>query len=209
MGCTFENYPNVLLNLDYYPRQKAGWPKEGKHILAHYNDKLVVVYQAYNRAIADYAASHGTFRGCPDFSLTRMTWIKTSFLWMMYRSNWGRKPNQEATLAIWLKREGFDTLLRMVKHSRKGEGPSGVRIQWDPDHTPKGGDARRRAIQLGMRGKVVERYMDEWIAKIEDISGFVTESRVLPPEELKIPEERLYITDDRAIMKIVEADTEC
>ncbi|WP_141653813.1 DUF4291 family protein, partial [Erwinia billingiae] len=32
----------------------------------------------------------GTFAS-PPFSMTRMTWIKPSFLWMMYRSGWGMK----------------------------------------------------------------------------------------------------------------------
>ena len=29
-----------------------------------------------------------------------MSWIKTSFLWMMHRSGWGTKENQERILQI-------------------------------------------------------------------------------------------------------------
>jgi len=29
-----------------------------------------------------------------------------------------------------------------------------VRLQWDPDHSPKGEKLARRAIQLGLKGKV-------------------------------------------------------
>ena len=39
-----------------------------------------------------------------------MTWIKPSFLWMMYRSGWGKKHNQEHILAIYIKREAFDKI---------------------------------------------------------------------------------------------------
>ena len=60
---------------------------------------------------------YSTFCLCPGpvYSFTRMTWVKTNFLWMMYRSGWGRKRNQERTLAIYLTREGFDTILRGAK----------------------------------------------------------------------------------------------
>jgi hypothetical protein len=37
-----------------------------------------------------------------------MTWIKPSFLWMMYRCGWATKPGQERVLAIQITREGFE-----------------------------------------------------------------------------------------------------
>lgn len=42
----------------YQPQMKKYWPKEGRHILAQYDDSSVVVYQAYNRGIANYAVEH-------------------------------------------------------------------------------------------------------------------------------------------------------
>lgn len=50
-----------------------------------------------------------------------------------------------------------------------------TRLQHDPDHTPCGGNLRRRAIQLGMRGKSLEK----WHALILCIDD-VTESIVVP-----------------------------
>jgi hypothetical protein len=41
-----------------------------------------------------------------------MTWIKPSFLWMMYRSGWATKQNQEYILAIKMKRSGFEWALK-------------------------------------------------------------------------------------------------
>ena len=59
--------------------------EEEKNIYAVFDDKTIRVYQAYNNEIADEALKLGRFGS--KFSLTRMTWIKPSFLWMMYRLN--------------------------------------------------------------------------------------------------------------------------
>jgi len=40
-----------------------------------------------------------------------MSWVKPNFLWMMYRSGWGIKDNQEVTLALRISRAFFDSLL--------------------------------------------------------------------------------------------------
>ena len=71
-------------------------------IRADYNQHTITIYQAYNDAIADVAVRDGRF-GAP-FSFNRMTWIKPSFMWMMERSNWGLKKDQQHILAIRIKR---------------------------------------------------------------------------------------------------------
>ena len=82
-----------------------------RQIRAVYSQNTIRVYQAYNDKIADSALSHQTFQS-PPFKLTRMTWIKPSFLWMMYRSGWGKKDvNQSRILAIDITREGFNWAL--------------------------------------------------------------------------------------------------
>ncbi len=78
-------------------------------IRAVYDDTSVRVYQAFRDEIAEEAVQLGTFGS--HFGLNRMTWIKPSFLWMMYRSSWAEKPEQENVLAIDIKREAFDYLL--------------------------------------------------------------------------------------------------
>ena len=84
------------------------YEEQERKIYAKYNDKTIRVYQAYNDKIADEAIKIGTFG--EHFSLTRMTWIKPSFLWMMYRCGWAEKENQERVLAIDIKREAFDEI---------------------------------------------------------------------------------------------------
>ena len=79
-----------------------------QQIRAFYDDKTIRVYQAYSDAIAHSALEHGTFVS-PPFKEDRMTWIKPSFLWMMYRSGWGNKDSgQKRILTIDILREGFD-----------------------------------------------------------------------------------------------------
>ncbi|WP_222719781.1 DUF4291 family protein [Actinokineospora xionganensis] len=64
----------------------------------------ITVYQAYSPAIADAALAAGTV--VPPFKRERMTWIKPSFLRMMYRCGWATKPDQERVLAIRMGRAG-------------------------------------------------------------------------------------------------------
>lgn len=178
----------MRLVVEPYTDQVQRWPAAGRHILAQFDDQTIVVYQAYRPAIGHYAARHGYFGG--EFSLTRMSWIKPNFLWMMYRSGWGTKPDQEVTLAIWLKRSAFNALLAQAVHSsfvpeiypsesawKQAVAQSLVRLQWDPDHNPSGAKVERRAIQLGLRGEVLARFACEWIVHIEDISSFVAQQR--------------------------------
>src|SRR5690349_4381207 len=174
------------LRTESYADQSVRWPKRGRVILAQFDAESIVVYQAYRPSIGHFAARHGYFGG--EFSLSRMSWIKPNFLWMMYRCGWASKEGQEVVLAVRLKRAGFDSLLAEAVHSaykevvyhseeawKRAVEHSDVRLQWDPDHAPAGAKVERRAIQLGMRGEALARYAREWIIEIEDISDFVRE----------------------------------
>ena len=90
-----------------------------KQIRAKYDDDSIIVYQAYNEAIANEAITLGKFG--PLFLPNRMTWIKPSFLWMMYRSGWGKKHNQEHILAINIKREAFENLVKTAMPNYESE----------------------------------------------------------------------------------------
>jgi hypothetical protein len=129
------------------------------------------------------------------FSRTRMTWIKPSFLWMMHRSAWGTKPDQEVILAIDVARDGFEwaldhaTLTAFSPHvhgsqeawiSQMKDMP--VRVQWDPDRDVRMQKLPRRAIQVGFRAEAVARYVDEWALTITDVSALALEIRALMDE---------------------------
>ena len=116
----------------------------------------------------------------------RMTWIKPSFLWMMYRCGWGTKENQEHILAIDIKREAFDYIVRNAVLSiynndmnisqsewKEQIKKSEIRCQWDPERDIYGNSLTYRSIQLGLRGNAVRKYVDEWIVTITDITDYV------------------------------------
>ena len=200
------------LELEPYVEQQKRWPAEGRHILAQFDEETIVVYQAYRPAIGHFAAQHGYFGG--EFKLSRMSWIKANFLWMMYRSGWAEKEGQEVVLAIRLKRTAFDVILSQAVHStfvpevyesrdawQAAVASSDVRLQFDPDHNPFGHPVQRRAIQLGLRGEVLARYARDWIVGIEDISEIVREQRAHVRgkcESLLTPKEEVYPVADEA-----------
>lgn len=204
------------MKLKNYIEQRKEWPQEGHHIMAQYDDDKVIVYQSYRPAIGDFAAKHQYFGGA--FSLTRMTWIKPNFLWMMYRNGWGTKEGQEVVLAIHLKREAFERYLSIAVYSsyqsdiyesreqwQEEVKNSNIRLQWDPDHDPYGAKLERRAIQIGIRNKEAIAYAKEDISKIEDISDYVQKQRefVLANEldQLQLPEEKPYLPKEKVVAR--------
>jgi hypothetical protein len=204
----------MTLLTEQYIEQVKVWPREGRHILAQFDDETVVVYQAYRPTIGLFAAKHGIFGG--DFSYSRMSWIKPNFLWMMYRSGWGTKENQEITLALRVRRVFFDTLLAAAVPSSwdreqftteaewsQAVAQSSVRLQWDPDHHPSGAKLERRAIQLGLRGDILQAFGKRELVEVIDLSDFVAELRERLSSggvsALITPRERIYRPADSAV----------
>lgn len=182
-----------------------------RRILATYDETTIRIYQAYNNRIADEALKLGRFGN--SFKMDRMTWIKPSFLWMMYRSGWGTKIDQERILAIDITREGFDNIILNAVLSTYNEkvycthnewkdklSVSLVRCQWDPDRDIYGNAVERRAIQLGIKGLMVNMYVNKWIAKITDITEDVKKLRELKDNNTLdiglLPNEKEYYVDD-------------
>lgn len=165
-------------------------------IRAYHSQNLIRVYQAYSNHIADSALANQTFVS-PPFKMERMTWIKPSFLWMMYRSGCGQKDaDQSRILAIDITREGFDWAL---KHSCPSHPPPDlskaewlelkascpVRIQWDPERDLYLNPQPHRAIQIGLGGAAVHHYVNQWIKSVSDvtelahtINGFVQDKKI-------------------------------
>ena len=54
-----------------------------RQIRALYDEDTITVYQAYSAEIADPAVKEQRLTASPQFSGTRMTWIKPSWCWMM------------------------------------------------------------------------------------------------------------------------------
>ena len=165
-------------------------------IRATYNDDSIIVYQAYNATIADAAIVSQTL-DVPSFKQERMTWIKPSFRWMLYRSGWARKSNQERILAIHLTRRGFEQALKWS--GTRDEGAI-VRLQWDPERDMEFKPLAWRSIQIGLSGEAVQNgLLKGWILKIEDVTETATKigehvelGQMAAAEEL-LPSERPYV----------------
>ncbi|OWF56805.1 uncharacterized protein LOC110453381 [Mizuhopecten yessoensis] len=196
------------LTLKQYDEQKRCWPKIGRHILATFDEKTIIVYQAFKPAIAKYAVENQRFGG-PDFQLDRMSWIKTSFLWMMYRCGWATKHNQERVLAVRITRDGFEEILanaytvEFQKARQIQTKDIRVRLQWDPDHGPSYSNQQRKAIQLGLKGEILQKYSSDWIVNITDITDLVKSMKsdfdAGGAEKLWTPKEIIYNVSDNAI----------
>lgn len=151
-------------------------------IRAAFSPHTVRVYQAYRADIARPALVAGRF--VPPFSMARMTWIKPSFNWMMYRCGYANKPGQEVVLGIDITRDGFEWALEHAIlsdfnpsiHSshdawRTSLAESPVRVQWDPERDWRLNLVKDvRAIQIGLAGEAVQRYVNQWIVRIEDVT---------------------------------------
>ncbi len=178
-----------------------------KEIYAVFNSKTIRIYQAYNEKIAKEAVMLNTFG--ESFNLNRMTWIKPSFLWMMYRSNWGLKKDQDHILAVDILRQGFDEYLSHAilttdeskifsSHYEWNQAfvNSEVYCQWDPDRDIWGKAIGRTAIQIGIRGQAVKDYLNKWINKVSDITSDIIKLRAQVingclKKEL-LPKEKVY-----------------
>lgn len=205
-------------SLKCYTIIKHTQPKEEKmqytkEIFAHYTKEYIRIYQAYNTTIAHEAVKLQTFG--ENFNVNRMTWIKPSFLWMMYRSNWGTKKNQDNILAIDIRRNVFDSFLeRAILTSPDSDEFSGsewekafddtkVYCQWDPDRNINGAPINRAAIQIGIKCNALRDFIDNGIIKIQDITPQVAKWNIqrknnkLTPKEL--PVEKIYEITDKKI----------
>lgn len=165
-----------------------------RQIRAVYDDTTIRVYQAYADDIADAALAHGTFVA-PPFKMERMTWIKPSFLWMMYRAGWGYKDDgQKRILAIDISRAGFEWALEhsCLSHAagamsrdswRAKKEASPVRIQWDPERDMLLQPLQQRAIQIGLGQEAVQLYANEWIKRITDLTPLAHAAHALVESE--------------------------
>ncbi|MEV7534411.1 DUF4291 domain-containing protein [Streptomyces hydrogenans] len=191
-------------------------PRPTHQIRALHTDSTVTVYQAYPPEIGLAAARDGRFP--PAWKRDRMTWIKPSFLWMMYRCGWGTKEGQERILAVEITRDGFEWALRhaCLSHYERGlhtdheawrrelkRAPA--RVQWDPERDLRLQPLPHRSLQLGLTGEAARRYADEWIVAVTDVTApahrihaHVREGELDAARRL-LPDERPYAVREEAL----------
>ncbi|MDI3387336.1 DUF4291 domain-containing protein [Streptomyces sp. B-S-A8] len=178
-------------------------------VRARHTADTITVYQAYSPAIGVPAARDGRFPA--GWKRGRMTWVKPSFLWMMYRCGWATKDGQQTVLAVEITRRGFEWALRNACLShydrdlhadhaawRAQLRSAPARVQWDPERDLRLQPLPYRSLQLGLAGEATRRYADEWIVSVTDVTGtaravhaLVREGQLDAAREL-LPEEREY-----------------
>lgn len=188
-------------------------------IRADYDKDTIVVYQAYNKQIAEKAIKNKRFS--EPFSFNRMTWIKPSFLWMMERCGYGQKSGQEYTLAIRIKRSAWEYALSqaVLTHPQEGVYKSGeewreimdnatVNAQWDPERNIRGGKLDYRSIQVGISRHLIEAYNNEWIVDIQDYTPLVGKIYNLRKEgeyekaKKHLPIEKIYPVSENIMKRL-------
>jgi hypothetical protein len=153
-------------------------------IRADYDAETIVMYQAYAAAIAEPALAAQRF--VAPFSFGRMTWIKPSFLWLMHRSNWGRKAGQERILAVRIRRSGWEqalslavltspeaTVFRSSDEWTRAFAAAKVHIQWDTERNIRGAALPYYSIQIGIGRDLIRDYAEKWVVAIEDRTTLV------------------------------------
>ncbi|MET8688708.1 DUF4291 domain-containing protein [Streptomyces sp. NPDC004732] len=188
-------------------------------IRALHTDTTITVYQAYAPELGVPAARTGRFPAA--WKRDRMTWIKPSFLWMMYRCGWATKEGQQTVLAVEITCEGFDWALRhaCLSHYVRGLHPdraawkrdlhrSPARVQWDPERDLHLTALPHRSLQLGLSGEASRRFADEWTVSITDVTDRAREIHGLVREGSDsglaaaarlLPEERTYPAGDELL----------
>ena len=150
--------------------------------LGEHDDDGVYTYMAFNDAIADYAITHQRFGG-PHWGADRMSWVKPSFAWVLYRSGYAAKDkNQARVLKIKSSHDAFAELLASCVHVVGGCPRDTMgRVQWDPARdlyaaeldrkrglTPRKLPTRR-AIQIGFKSTLKHQYIES-ITEIVDVT---------------------------------------
>ncbi|WP_130734953.1 DUF4291 domain-containing protein [Flavobacterium sp. J27] len=193
--------------------------KSYNEIRATYNKDTITIYQAYGKDIALTAIRNKKFQ--KPFSFNRMTWIKPSFLWLMERSNWGNKSNQEYILAIKIKRNKWEEALSLgvLTYPDSKVYTTGyeweekfanakTHIQWDPERNFKGVKLNYQSIQVGISRFLIQEYNEDWIVDIEDYTPLVKKMRELIKNgkyieaQRLLPVEKVYPIDNEIGKKI-------
>ncbi len=205
------------MKTEKYTEQIERLPHTGQQIIGHIEGENIIVYQAFNSQIANYAVANQHFGG-PAYSFNRMSWIKPGFLWMMHRAGWATKEQQECILAVTLPLAHLKTILEQATFSsykseqyatqaewKEALSNTQVRLQWDPDHDPYGNKQERKAIQIGMKEEILKKFCTEWLIKIEDITAFVKQEYQKVQNKnlqaLEVPFENVIELNDEEVEK--------
>ncbi|KAK0636615.1 ATP-dependent RNA helicase DHX8 [Bombardia bombarda] len=181
-------------------------PTPHKQIRALHDSTAITVYQAYSSTIASAAVAAQKLNASPAFRTgTRMTWIKPSWAWMLYRAGYSYKDaRQERILALRMTRADFVRLLErgvLTTHAHVAgvaageakvkEKTNDVKVQWDPERSVRLDKLDYRSIQIGIPAGLCERWVEEMIVSIEDVTERARELKRVLDERPEVTGEEL------------------
>ncbi len=188
-----------------------------RKIYADFDGDGVYIYQAFKPEIVKEAVAKGTFG--KGFGLDRITWIKPSFGWMLYRSEYASKYRMEAIAKIKIAHQSWlEILSQSIETSWNPEiyqeewqwqdalNQSEVIHQWDPERDLAGKKTGRSAIQIGIRGEIIKKYVAEYITTVQDVTDLAkTIGKFVKGNKIDFeggPEEKEYPLDNDLFVKL-------
>ena len=145
-----------------------------KLIYAAYDDEGVFIYQAFKPKTVEIAVELGTFG--KGFGFDRLSWIKPSFGWVLRRTKYATKNRMQAIAKIKISHSAFleilnqsiethwnDQLFDKEMDWQRTLNHSDVIHQWDPERDLVGRRLNRQAIQIGLRGNILRKYVSNYI----------------------------------------------
>lgn len=172
---------------------------ERRAVQATFDSSVVVVWQAHSHEVADAALRNGQFGG-RLWRTDRVTRFRLSLPSLLARNGWATRPGRERILAVALRREGFDAMLRQAVHA--GYEPDiyptrnswhlatrygHVVVAWHSDVDPAGGELERDTLRMGVRDATLERFTRDWVVAVEDWTPWVVENRGRVGAALPVP----------------------
>jgi len=177
----------IPIDIVPYLEEEQNLPTVGQYLLGQHKQETFLVYAAFKHSIANSALTEQQFISGCGFKYSRYCWLKPSFLWLMHRSEWAKKKDQERILAMNVNVEVFEALLKNAINSHYDSVLYADKLEWknklkdsnaifqfDPDYSAQDKRLARRALQLGLRSVLLKAF-NEAIVGIYDLTDFARE----------------------------------
>jgi hypothetical protein len=160
-----------------------------RRLLATFDERSVVVWQAHRHEVADEALRRQRFGG-ELWRTDRVTRFRVSLPSLLARTTWATRQGRERILAVRLARVGFDAILRQAVpaefdpevYPTRGAWHlatryANVTVSWHRDVDPAGCECGWDTPRMGLREHALRSFTDEWVEGVEDVTSWVHANR--------------------------------
>lgn len=177
-----------IVNIDIFksPVKKLPPPKQKYPELTFLENRdRIALFMAVSKKLIKL--ENGILMFSKDFRLSRTTWLKTSLIWTLWRSNFGIKEGQDVIIQINLEREYLNHLIdNAISQRDKMSKEKSIIYQKDPDakiiepakYNKDGFPAMekirtRKTIHFGIRGDELEIFIDRAYGNVKTITDII------------------------------------